>query len=211
MYGSQKYTVEWDGKLYGGGKLSQRYWEYFIVVDMLDLSPDSIVLDIGGGNGFFAELIAPYVRKVIILDANQTNSMAAAGNIERIIQHADADVLRQVLAKGVTHVSCISVFEHIPDAVREQIIIDIDGHFLGNRFVTTFEFHPLQCLFEHQLTTRTMSTMLAGFRNYYPERIESSPMRCENAFGKIRTPFSRRKKQYIGMVSNCAAISQGGQ
>lgn len=199
MYGSEAYTAEWDGTVYGGGKISQRFWEYFIAVEMLELTPDSIVLDIGGGKGFFANLVAPFVKKVIILDENQDSSAEKLPNIERIRKNATHDSLSEVLSREITHIACISVFEHVPEVIREQMIRDINDVFTGGTFVTTFEFHPSICYFEHQLTTRTMSRLFSGFTHYYPLRIESSPLRSENAYGKATTLFHRRKRQYIGM------------
>lgn len=199
MYGSRQHPAEWDGNVFGGGKISQRFWEYLIAAEMLDLAADSVVLDIGGGKGFFAQMIAPFVKKVIILDEDQSDDTARISNIECIRQNATAESLSVVITKKITHISCISVFEHIRDSVREQIIRDINAHFSGETFVATFEFHPLVCYFEHQLTTRTMSRMVSGFTRFYPERIEASPLRSENAFGKATTPFNSRKKQFIGM------------
>jgi 2-polyprenyl-3-methyl-5-hydroxy-6-metoxy-1,4-benzoquinol methylase len=199
MYGSRQHPAEWDGNVFGGGKISQRFWEYLMAVEMLDLTSDSVVLDIGGGKGFFAKLIAPLVQKVIILDEDQSADTARIPNIECIRQNATAETLPKVITKEVTHISCISVFEHVPEEIREQIVGAVDGHFVGKAFVTTFEFHPAIHYFEHQLTTRTMNRMVSGFSRFYPERMESSPLRCENAFGKATTPFNSRKKQYIGM------------
>lgn len=199
MYGSKEFPAEWDGNVFGGGKLSQRFWEYFIAVEMLDLKPDSVVLDIGGGKGFFAKLIAPFVQNVIILDRDQDSSTAKISNVECVTKNAEGDVLSSILQQTITHISCLSVFEHIPEDVRIKIIQDIDAAFRGHAFVSTFEFHPLITYFEHQLTIRTMSNLFSGFKHFYPVRIEASPMRSENSFGKASTPFNSRKKQFIGM------------
>ncbi len=199
VYGSQEHPAEWDGNVFGGGKISQRFWEYLMAVEMLELAPDSVVLDIGGGKGFFAKLIAHFVKKVIILDEDQSDDAARIPNVACIKQLATAQSLPAVITKEITHISCISVFEHVPENVRDEIIGSVDRHFSGTAFVATFEFHPLIHYFEHQLTTRTMNRMVSGFTRFYPDRIESSPLRCENAFGKATTPFNSRKKQHIGM------------
>lgn len=49
-FGSKEHPAEWDGHVYGGGKLSQRFWEYFKAIELLSLDANSIVLDIGGGS-----------------------------------------------------------------------------------------------------------------------------------------------------------------
>ncbi len=48
MYGDKAYAAERDGNVYGGGKLSQRFWEYHKTIDALELTADSVVL---GGLG----------------------------------------------------------------------------------------------------------------------------------------------------------------
>ncbi len=86
-FGNREYPAEWDGRVYGGGKLSQRFWEYFEGVELLDPSPESVVLDIGGGSpvtgaGFFSSLLASAVKKVLILDPNVAADAKPAANIE---------------------------------------------------------------------------------------------------------------------------------
>ena len=49
-FGSADYPAEWDGRVYGGGKISQRWWEYFQAIEYLELYEGAVVLDIGGGS-----------------------------------------------------------------------------------------------------------------------------------------------------------------
>src|SRR5262245_36752669 len=72
-FGDPAYPAEWNGILYGGGKISQRFWEYLVAIELLRLDEQAVVLDIGGGSpvtghAFFAELLAPVLRKIVILD-----------------------------------------------------------------------------------------------------------------------------------------------
>jgi hypothetical protein len=72
-FGSPDHPAEWDGRVYGGGKLSQRFWEYFKAVELLDLHTDAVVLDIGGGSpatglGFFSSILAQGAKGVVIMD-----------------------------------------------------------------------------------------------------------------------------------------------
>lgn len=199
MYGSEEHPAEWDGNVLGGGKVSQRFWEYHVAAEMLDLERDSVVLDIGGGKGFFAKLVGPFVRKVIVLDKPQEPEIPDLPNVEFVLEHASSEKLPAIMARGITHVSCISVFEHVPEDIRVGIMKSINDHFQGKTFVTTFEFHPRICFFEHQLTTRTMNRMMSQMTGYYLERVESSPIRCENAFGRMFAPFRSHDQQFVGM------------
>ena len=73
LYGNPASPSEWDGRVCGGGKLSQCFGEYHKAIDLLELTPDAVVLDIGGGSnragfGFFTNIIAPFVKEVHISD-----------------------------------------------------------------------------------------------------------------------------------------------
>src|SRR3954454_13472570 len=128
-FGTTTWPAEWDGHVYGGGKLSQRYWEYFQAAELLDLDRESIVLDIGGGSpitgaGFFASLLATQIKKVIIIDPNVSASIDCPSNIEFIRRNASEEELLSIFIDRpeITHISCVSVFEHIPPSVREPMV-----------------------------------------------------------------------------------------
>jgi len=191
-----QWKAEWDGASYlQGGKLSQRMWEYFIAADLLELSPDATVLDIGGGSPFsgkpfFAELIAPYVKKVIVMDPNQ-DSRIYASNIECLHTNATTESLTNLLNQNssITHVCSISVFEHIPLENRIEMIRTIDQAFHGSCFVATFEYHPVKNHFEHQLTADTLSKTFSPFERFYLETFLASPTLCVNAFNPPESFF----------------------
>lgn len=188
-YGHPDYPVEWDGNIYGGGKLSQRFWEYHQTIELLELTPDSVVLDIGGGSpatgaGFFTRVIAPHVKAVHVMDLNIGESKTAASNIVFHRTLASYETLSKLLQENpqITHVACISVFEHIPQDVRCEMVKALNEFFRGDVFVSTLEFHPKESYFEHQLVTRTVSNMFELFTLFYPDLIRKSPFWCENAF-----------------------------
>ena len=146
-FGTSDYPAEWDGRVHGGGKLSQRHWEYFIGVGLLDLAPDSSVLDLGGGSpatgaGFFASLLAREIRKVTVLDPNVAEGAESGNRVELIRALGDHETVAQVLKArpDITHISSISVLEHIQPTVRAGIISAINECFNGESFVATFEF-----------------------------------------------------------------------
>lgn len=188
-----EYPSEWDA-LRGGGKLSQRFWEYFKAIELLDLSPDSVVLDIGGGSpvtgvGFFANVVSPHVKKVIILDPNIQASIKAPQGIEFIREHANAENFKQILLENpdITHVACISVFEHIKPDVREKIIENINEYYAGRVFVATYEYHSKRSFFEWQLTTKTVSDLFMPLSNFYLTDYHASPVPCVNSYMNKKT------------------------
>ena len=88
-YGNLNSPAAWDGNIYGGGKLSQRFWEYHQAIELLDLTPDSVVLDIGGGSpitgaGFFTKVIAPYVKEEKLMYGNFGEG---SNRLPKIIMH----------------------------------------------------------------------------------------------------------------------------
>jgi len=193
-FGDLAFPAEWDGHVYGGGKLSQRYWEYFITLELLALDQHSTVLDIGGGSpvegvGFFADLLALQCKQVIVLDVNAQYGPNAAqrDNVVLKRQNGDYESVRRTLEDhpDITHVSCVSVFEHIEDATRRDIVRSLNDHFTGATFVMTLEYHARVKHWEHQLTAASLSELFAPLVNFYPDAFVRSPVYCENAYQKI--------------------------
>jgi hypothetical protein len=188
-YGTQEHPAEWDGAVYGGGKISQRFWEYLQSIEYLGLKDSSVMLDIGGGSpitgaGFFGDLVSGSAAKVVIIDPNIKEGPNKFKNIQFIRQNASYDNLK-TLFKGnreITHVSCLSVFEHIPPEGRDEIIKAIDDHFRGEVFVATLEYHSKTSYFEHQLTAETLSGLFKNFKRFYLTDFCSSPVWCTNAY-----------------------------
>jgi len=190
-YGNVNSPAEWDGNVYGGGKISQRFWEYHQTIELLDLSPDSVVLDIGGGSpitgaGFFTTLIAPFVKEVHVLDVNFGEGRT---HLPNIIFHRDLgsyESLTLLLNRNpqITHIACISVFEHIPDEIRRGMTKAINESFKGLIFVATLEYHARNCYFEYQLTVKTLSELFTPLDRFYPDKILQSPVLGEPAYGE---------------------------
>jgi hypothetical protein len=192
-FGSTETPAEWDGHVYGGGRLSQRFWEYFKALELLDLDADSVVVDIGGGSnatcmGFFAALLSTSVKKVIVFDPNISQSAIAPKNVEFVRSRASFYELRDFMINRpeLTHVASISVFEHIDPKTREGIVRAINEFFHGPCFVSTFEFHAKRKFFDYQLTAKTVSPLFEPLTNYYLDECCASPVWCENAFDKRR-------------------------
>jgi hypothetical protein len=188
-FASPEFPAEWDGRL-GGGKLSQRFWEYFEGLQMLDLSSESVVLDVGGGSpeigsGFFARLIAPSVGRVHIVDPNAVADLEYP-NVLVHQQLGDRTILRDIFEQypDIDRVVSLSVFEHISPPVRSEIIAAINDYFRGNVFVTTFEYHSKNVYFQEQLNTRSASYLFTPLTKFYLEKIVQSPVWAENAFGE---------------------------
>ena len=191
-YGDPAYPAEWDGHIYGGGKLSQRFWEYHQAIELLQLTADSVVLDIGGGSpvtgaGFFTRVIAPHVKGVHVMDVNIATTPEMAPNIVFHRSLANYETLSKLLRENpqITHVACISVFEHIPHEVRCGITQAVNDHFAGEVFVSTLEYHARDSFFEYQLTERTVSELFAPLTHFYPDKISKSPVLGATAYRNV--------------------------
>jgi len=207
-FGTREHPAEWDGLVYGGGKLSQRYWEYFEAIDLLELDSSSVVVDIGGGSpvtgvGFFASLLATAVKKVIIFDSHVEAEAVAPANVEFERRQADYDNFKAFLQKNtdITHVSCISVFEHIAPPIREGIMRAANEAFAGDTIVATLEFHARRTFFEHQLTAQTLSDLFKPLTQFFPDRIESSPVWAQDAFDREKIfKWNRRRPREVADI-----------
>ena len=187
-YGAAQHPAEWDGHTYGGGKISQRFWEYFIAIELLNLTADSVVLDIGGGSpatglSLFPRLLASAGISVVVVDTNFGTIQDHEVEGVSLVRHlADYDTLcAAVRSHRPTHVSSISVMEHANAAAQRGIFDAIETAFTGLAAVFTLEFHETTNYFEQQLTTASLSQAVSGLKRYYLDRIEKSPLHCVNA------------------------------
>lgn len=186
--------AEWDGKIFGGGKLSQRYWEYFKTIENLNLTHESVVLDIGGytaytGQCFFAELLAEHVAHVYVIDPSIVDEKVSckATLLKSVANYVNLKAFLEE-CPDITHISCVSVFEHIDHETRVGIVKAINEVFQGKGFATTLEYHPFVKAFEEQLTAQSLGELFAPFTNFYCERMDASPTHCTNAYISTENP-----------------------
>ena len=192
-FGSAEFPAEWDGRVYGGGKISQRWWEYFKAIEYLELYEGAVVLDIGGGSpatglSFFPRLLAACDVKVVVLDTNFGDAPEVPANVVLIRGLADQETLTEVLlAHRPTHISCVSVLEHASAEQQRGIFQAVEATFEGERFVCALEFHEKNRLMDNQLTTATLSTIVSLLTRYFLEDIAASPLNAVDAFqGDVR-------------------------
>jgi len=128
-YASPDHPAEWDGPHYGGGRLSQRFWEYLRAVELMNLDSRSVILDIGGGSpltgvGFFSSLLSTQARRVIVMDPSIKAEALPPDNVEFDRSAATYDGLKALLVARpeVTHIVTISVFEHIRPSIRQGML-----------------------------------------------------------------------------------------
>jgi hypothetical protein len=187
-FGHPDHPAEWDGVVYGGGKVSQRFWEYFKAIELLEVTDDAVLLDIGGGSpatglSFFPRLLASCGIRVIVLDTNFGAAPDVPDNVELIHGLADRETLAKALATHrPTHLSCISVVEHASPEQQRGIFDAVEDAFDGSHLVLTLEFHETIRFFEQQLTTESLSSAVSGLTRYYLSDIERAPINCVNAF-----------------------------
>lgn len=185
-YGTAAHPAEWDGVYMAGGHISQRFWEYFITIEMLGLTEESTVIDIGGGNnieggaGFFSRVLASAGVKVVVVD--RCEPVVPVENVVIENCFADRETLGSLIRKyNPTHISCVSVLEHASEDQQRGIFHAIEDEFRGEKAVFTFEFHETECHFEQQLTTESLSNAVSVLQRYYLERMERTPLHCVNA------------------------------
>ncbi len=186
-FGNPDFTAEWDGIVYGGGKISQRSWEYFKTIELLNLEPGARILDIGGGSpatglSFFPRLLASVELEVAVMDTNFGDRQNIPPNVRLIEALAERTSLSDVIRDyKPTHVSCVSVLEHASEDQQAGIFQAIDDAFTGSCFVCTLEFHETKNFFEAQLTTATLSNAVSNLSRYYLNELSSAPLFCVNA------------------------------
>ena len=166
--------------------ITQRFWEYFITIKMLDLTEDSVLIDIGGGcpttgKASFAEVVKKYIKQVVVIDENV--KQYEDDSIIFIKENASYELLKDLFdTYSPTHVSCISVLEHISNDIRKSIIQSINDNFKGDVIGFTMEFHPIEYFFHYQLTAESMSEFCNLFTNFYLSDMQKTPIHATNAF-----------------------------
>lgn len=206
-YGNPSFPAEWDGTIYGGGKLSQRFWEYHQTIELLELTSDSVVLDIGGGSpvtgaGFFTRVIAPHVKEVHVMDVNIGATNETASNIIFHRSLSTYETLSKLFQENpqITDVTCISVFEHISPDVRGGIVKAINENFSGNTFVNTLEYHARDCFFEYQLTVQTISELFKPLTRFYHDKMVNSPVLGEVAYRNVSIGYKVLRR--LGLIKH---------
>lgn len=87
---AKQYTVS---AVHAGGESLDR------LVDLAELRPEDVTLDVATGTGFTACAVAPFVRRVVASDLapamlNETRALAARRGLTNVLaQHADAEAL----------------------------------------------------------------------------------------------------------------------
>ncbi|OHB54518.1 MAG: hypothetical protein A2Y07_01540 [Planctomycetes bacterium GWF2_50_10] len=186
-YGAQGVSAEWDGKVYGGSKMSQRFWEYMIAIKLLELDSESSVLEIGGGSprtksAFFSDILASSVALSTVIDPN-LDPLNEKLNTCYLKQFADGPSLDHIRDDGYSHVVSVSTLEHVEPALREQIITSLNTFTYVQTMVFTFEYHPTTRYFDYQLTAKDLD-VFSRLTNFYADSFEASPTHCVNAVDK---------------------------
>jgi len=186
-FGTRDYPAEWDGLVYGGGKISQRFWEYFKAIELLDLSRESRLLDIGGGSpvtglSFFPRLLAAMGVQMAVMDINFGDAPDVPDNVTLLHGLADRPNLAAAIRSfNPTHIACLSVLEHASDEQQIGIFEAVEEAFLGTCLVVTLEFHETIRYWEQMPTTGSLSRAVSRLTRFYLNDIESSPVLAVNA------------------------------
>ncbi len=175
VWGRPGWESEWDGRVFGGGRLSQRFWEYLWVIKRADFDPDSVVLDIGSGfTLFFPRLLAEFVAEVVVYDPESPPE--ADGNIT-VVQELFGP--GRVLDRPYTHICCVSVMEHVPDEDKPGLIRAMDAVPAPVFMTLELGTHRFK---EQFLTMPLLSRMAAEFKNHYCSDMEACPVFSEDSY-----------------------------
>lgn len=181
IWGTANHPAEWDGFVFGGGRCSQRFWEYLFVIDNLpeNLSEKSIILDIGSGITKFLPILLRRHCRCLSFDP-----FIAKDHEDDILDsfRRESLPLLDEYAKEIEAVTCVSVLEHIPD--QEKFIATLD--LVKSPVIITFEFGSNPPAFEYQLTMQRIYSFTKEIKNHYVSRIEESPVLADNSIGHWR-------------------------
>lgn len=168
-WGDPAHPGEWDGRE-GGGKGSQRFWEYLWALN--HLPPSTRILDVGSGSGFFPDLLRTGVY--------------VAESVDPVTDGVDhyQMTLEEYLVIGARSwgcVTCISVLEHVEDKPGFCRALDL----LQAPIILT-------CELSHEYDMVTMPALydcLNQFKKHHVTKMESCPVWADNSEGGKWRPF----------------------
>lgn len=181
-WGNPEFPAEWDGTHYGGGKGSQRYWEYLWVVGQLS-GKERRLLDVGAGQKLFLpRLLTGVLPRVEAVDPELPLEDARHHPISlgTWIGRNPGSV------PEFDCVTCVSVVEHLQDP--REIFRDL-ARFKKARVIVTLELGFDPPGFEYQLTLQKLYQGLGCFQDHYLDRMESCPVWADNSKGGYWRPF----------------------
>lgn len=181
-WGSNEFPAEWDGIRFGGGKGSQRYWEYLWVVDQLD-GNERKILDVGAGeNAFLPRLLA--------------NAFEQVEAVDPALPTEDARNHRMDLGAWISQnpsrvgefdcVTCVSVIEHLQNPNE---LFSALAHFAKAKILITLELGYEPPAFSYQLTMHKIYAGLNCFDSHYLTRLENCPVWADNSNNGHWRPF----------------------
>lgn len=181
-WGRPEFPAEWDGINYGGGKGSQRYWEYLWVVTQLT-GHEERLLDVGAG----PKLFLPRLLTEVLSHVEAVDPELPAGDAHHHPASLGAWMMQN---PGLIHqfdcVTCVSVVEHVQDP--REIFRDL-ARFRKARVILTLELGFDPPGFEYQLTLEKLYQGLGCFHDHYLDRMESCPVWADNSKGGYWRPF----------------------
>ena len=171
-----EHPAEWDGNVFGGGKCSQRFWEYLFVIDNLQdtLCEKSVILDVGSGiTNFLPNLLRKYCRCIAV------DPSLAPDHQDNIATVFNAELVNTLSECAVDAVTCVSVLEHMEE--HNEFITALD--LIKAPLIITFEYGPSPAAFQYQLTMEKVYQFSKALKNHYVTRIEKSPVVADNSNG----------------------------
>lgn len=156
-WGDPAHPAEWDGRE-GGGRGSQRFWEYLWAINRIRQMKPRSVLDVGcGKNSFLCRLLHDSGIDIIGMDPE-------IGTLP-----LEEWVLHDKVTTDV--VTCISVLEHVLNP--EAFCTALDS--ISSPVIMTLE------LGEGCITMPILYRCLNRFRNHYMAKMEACPVVADNS------------------------------
>lgn len=121
-------------------EMRKKYIPVDKVLEVADLSPDDVIVDVGGGDGFYTFLFSEYVKKAIYMDPSEP----AADMAEKQKKGKDNVEIRRDnvceanLPEGVTKIFFSNSFHDMK--CRDHIIEEFSGSSGGNVEFVLVEF-----------------------------------------------------------------------
>lgn len=182
-WGDIKYPSEWDGNFFGGGKGSQRFWEYLWTIEQLNSSKK--IFDVGCGQSkFFPRLLEKNIAYVYACDPQieyekGRNTVYIKGTLEECFDKIPYN-------NNFNTITCVSVLEHIED---HTLICKYLSKFTTSRIICTLEYGFTPRAFNYQVIPQVLYKFFSMMPNHYIEKMELCPVYCEDSHNGYWRPL----------------------
>ncbi len=169
-----------------------------IIIQNFNLTPDDLVVDIGGNDGTLLENYIPYGLKILNIDPSAAAKLSARKNIPTLTNFFNEDLANKISSKAKI-ITATNVFAHVSelDSFMKgiKILLKNNGVFIqeSGYIKTMIEFTQYDSIYIEHLRYYSLESLINLFNKYDMDIFDAEIITTHG--GSIRT-YACRKGQF---------------